>query len=76
MCALIHLAIGKVYVGRAQKLIRRQETTHRHRLVSSFYLSIAWAAAIVQIITIVIGTILVLSESPPQILQDYVLAWL
>jgi hypothetical protein len=75
MCALIHLAIGNVYVGRARKIIRRQAETQRHRLVSSLSLGVAWVAAIIQFLCIIIGIILVLADPPPQFLQDYVLAF-
>jgi ABC-type Fe3+ transport system permease subunit len=72
MCALVHLAIGNDYVGRAKMMLRRKnEVRPRHQLIRRAWYGIAWMAAIVQIFTLVTGLGLILLEKPPALVLKY-----
>jgi hypothetical protein len=71
MCAIVHLAIGNAYVGRAKLILKRRETKRRHQLVRMASYGTAWLAAVGQFVTLRIGLFLVLMEKPPALLMGY-----
>ncbi len=70
MCAVVHFALGSAFVGRARRLIRRQQESRGQFLVHGASLALAWLAGAVQLSCIVVGLILVLSQEPPPLLRD------
>jgi hypothetical protein len=71
MCAVVHLAIGNAYVGRAKLILKRRELKRRHHLVRVASYGTAWIAALGQFITLMLGLFLVLMEKPPALLMKY-----
>jgi hypothetical protein len=65
MCALVHLGIGNAYVGRARKLIRGGHDRFRHMVLRRSSLILAFTAATVQFLSILIGCYLILVSKPP-----------
>jgi hypothetical protein len=74
MCAIVHLAIGAAFVGRARRLLRG-ERARRRGLVRNFAFAIAIVAAVLQCVCIVLGLILILTETPPPLFEDNLLRW-
>jgi hypothetical protein len=74
LCAVVHFAVGGASVGRARTIIRGKKESVGHRLVRKTNQLIAWLAAALQFIMIVVGIVLVLRDSPPAILQKYLLS--
>ncbi len=72
MCAVVHLAIGCAYVGRAKKLIRRQLESGQTGWQSRLFISIAWIAAILQFACTIAGAVLVLFKEPPLVLRPVI----
>jgi hypothetical protein len=72
-CAVVHFAVGGASVGRAQIIIRGTRESRRHWLFRMTNQVVAWIAAAIQFVLIVLGTILILKESPPDFFQKYLL---
>ena len=72
-CAIVHFALGTASLGRARNIIRgsRESRKHRYFRVTNQYL--AWVAAVVQFVMILVGIILVMTTTPPPLLQKYLL---
>src|SRR5262245_26339360 len=65
MCAMVHFAMGNVYVGRARRLIHGRRETRRQLAARGLYTTIAWVAGVVQLGCVVLGLVLVLLPAPP-----------
>ena len=65
--------IGNAYVGRAKKILRGGTEVKYQAFARHFYMIVAWTAATIQFICIVIGVLLILPEKPPHWLQLLVL---
>ena len=71
MCAVIHFAMGNVYVGRARRLILRRQDRRRHVAVRGLYTTVALIAGILQLGCIILGLVLVLLPEPPPFLEAW-----
>src|SRR5262245_19311838 len=71
MCAVVHFAMGNVYVGRARRLILREDETRWQGAVRGTYTLVAWAAGVVQLGCILLGLVLVLLPAPPAFLRAW-----
>jgi hypothetical protein len=71
MCAVVHFAMGNVYLGKGRCLIDRRRQTLRHSVVRGFYLTVAWGAGLTQLACILLGLLLVLVPEPPAILRTW-----
>ncbi|HKB40306.1 MAG TPA: hypothetical protein VKD72_28000 [Gemmataceae bacterium] len=71
MCAVIHFAMGNVYVGRARRLILQRKEKRRHTTLRGICMVIAWIAGIVQLVCIILGLVLVLMPEPPTFLAAW-----
>jgi hypothetical protein len=71
MCAIVHLAIGNAYVGRAKMILKRRQVKRRHHLVRQASYGIAWLAATGQFLSLVIGMVLIMLEKTPPLLLKY-----
>jgi hypothetical protein len=76
LCALVHFAIGGASIGRARTIIRGAgvRETLPHRLFRKTNQLLTWVFAALQFMAVVVGIILVLKESPPAFLQQYLLS--
>jgi len=69
MCAIVHFAMGNVYVGRARRLILKRDESRRQLAVRGLYVAVAWAAGLAQLGCIVLGLILIFLPEPPAFLR-------
>jgi hypothetical protein len=69
MCAVVHFAMGNVYVGRARGLIRGQTPNRRQTISSGVGTTVAFIAGGIQLACIVLGLILILLPQPPAFMQ-------
>jgi hypothetical protein len=75
MCALVHLAMGNAYIGRARRIIRGEMEKRRGRGSRKFSVGLALIAALLQCLFLIIGLVLILTNRPPAFLQNYLLSW-
>jgi hypothetical protein len=71
MCAVVHFAMGNVYLGRGRRLIDRRRQTIRQSVACGLYLTVAWAAGLTQLICVLLGLLLVLVPEPPEFLHTW-----
>lgn len=74
LCAVVHFAVGGASVGRARTIIRGSSEGRRERLMRRTNNAVAWVATALQFVLILVGTILVLKETPPALLQKYLIS--
>lgn len=76
LCALVHFAAGGASIGRARAIIRGpvSRESRSQRLFRTTNQFLTWLFAALQFITIVVGTILVLKEHPPALLEHYLMS--
>jgi hypothetical protein len=70
MCAVVHFAMGNVYLGRGRRLIERRRETFRQSAVRGLYLVVAWGAGLTQLACIMLGLVLILMPEPPEFLRN------
>ena len=70
-CAVVHLSIGNAYVGRARMILKRTHVGRRTQLVRMASYGIAWLAATVQFLTLLVGLVLILIEKPHAQIMKY-----
>jgi hypothetical protein len=70
MCAVVHFAMGNVYVGKGRRLIDGRRQTVQQSVVRGVYLTVAWAAGVTQLVCILLGLLLVLVPEPPEFLHS------
>ena len=75
MCAFVHFAMGNAFMGRARRLIRHQRRSLGSELRHGLHVSLAWLAALTQFGLVIVGTMLVLMDNPPQPLPKLVTWW-
>jgi hypothetical protein len=76
LCALVHFAVGGASISRAKSIIRGstvKESTS-NRIFRKANQLLTWVFASLQFISVVVGIVLVLKETPPEFLQRYVLS--
>jgi hypothetical protein len=74
LCAIVHFAVGGASVGRARSIIRASKETRVQRLFRQTNQFVAWMAAAIQFVLILLGGLLVLKETPPEFLHKYLLS--
>lgn len=75
LCAIVHFAIGNAYLGRARRMIQGQRESRRQHMVNQASFGVVWMAAGFQFFCVVIGTLLMFPQKPPEFLQRW-LEWL
>jgi hypothetical protein len=75
LCAVVHFAVGGASVGRARTIIRGVKESRGRRYFRQTNQFVAWIAASLQFALIVVGVLLVLKQTPPAFLQDYLLSF-
>jgi hypothetical protein len=71
MCAVVHFAMGNVYLGSGRRLIDGRRQTVRQSVARGLYLSVAWTAGLTQLLCILLGLLLVLVSEPPEFLHNW-----
>ncbi len=74
-CAAVHFAVGSASVGRARSIIRGLGESRSHRLLRKTNQVVAWMAVALQFVLTLLGVLLVLKETPPALLQRYLLSF-
>jgi hypothetical protein len=69
MCAVVHFAMGNVYLGKGRRLIDRRRETLRQSAVRGVYLTVAWGAGMAQLACVLLGLVLILLPEPPEFLR-------
>jgi uncharacterized membrane protein YidH (DUF202 family) len=75
LCAVVHLVMGNAYVKRAKKIIRRNEDLKKLLLSRRLNVTLAWVAVGLQFVLAVSGTLLVLVNRPPPLI-DRLIKWM
>jgi hypothetical protein len=75
LCAIVHFAIGNAYLGRARRMIQGQRESRRQHMLNQASFGVVWMAAGFQFFCVVIGTLLMFPQKPPEFLERW-LAWL
>ncbi len=70
LCAAVHFLIGYAYIGRARRMIGRQEEQRAHERSRRRYLALALIGLFVQFVLVIVGTVLILIETPPTWLSE------
>jgi hypothetical protein len=71
MCAVVHFAMGNVYLGKGRRLIDGRRETLRQHAARGLYLTVAWAAGLAQLACVLLGLLLVLMPEPPAFLRAW-----
>jgi hypothetical protein len=59
LCAVVHFAVGGVYVGQARTLIRRKGL-RRDAVIRGSFTTLAWVAGLLQFGCVVAGLLMIL----------------
>jgi hypothetical protein len=71
MCAVVHFAMGSVYLGKGRSLIDRRRLTLQQAVVHRLYLMVAWGAGLTQLVCVILGLLLILMPEPPAFLRSW-----
>lgn len=71
LCAIVHFAIGYAYVGRAGRMLNRAHRGGRDVWVRRGFVHLAWFATLLQFVCVILGSILILIQTAPPWLDEW-----